>query len=55
MAKDKKKAPKSHSAESLKLKNKDYLEQLRSLHVELVKLQEWVKAKGIKICIVFVK
>ena len=54
MAKDKKKTPvKSNSAEPLKLKNKDYLEQLRLLHVELVKLQEWVKEKGIKICIVF--
>ena len=36
-----------------KLKNKDYLEHLRHLHVELVKLQEWVKAKGIKVCIIF--
>ena len=54
MAKDKKKPPvKSNSAEPLKLKNKDYLEQLRRLHVEMVKLQEWVKQKGIKICIVF--
>ncbi|CAI8802913.1 ADP-polyphosphate phosphotransferase 3 [Pseudomonas sp. IT-P253] len=53
MAKDKKKAPKRNSAENLKLKNKDYLEQLRVLHVELVKLQEWVKAKGIKVCVVF--
>ncbi|MCE6980857.1 polyphosphate kinase 2 [Pseudomonas frederiksbergensis] len=54
MAKDKKKTPvKSNAAEPLKLTNKDYLEQLRLLHVEMVKLQEWVKAKGIKICIVF--
>src|SRR5688572_18962504 len=54
MAKDKKKpAVKSNAAEPLKLTNKDYLEQLRRLHVEMVKLQEWVKAKGIKICIVF--
>lgn len=53
MAKDKKKAPKSKAAEAAKLKSKDYLEQLRGLHVELVKLQEWVKAKGVKICIVF--
>ncbi len=36
-----------------KLKSKDYLKELRKLHVELVKLQEWVKAKGAKICIVF--
>src|SRR5688572_13507914 len=53
MAKDKNKAPKSKPAESSKLKNKVYLEQLRDLHVELVKLQEWVKAKGAKICIIF--
>jgi polyphosphate kinase 2 len=53
MAKDKKKAPKSKPDESPKLKNKVYLEQLRDLHVELVKLQEWVKAKGAKICIIF--
>ncbi|UVM51368.1 polyphosphate kinase 2 [Pseudomonas sp. B21-015] len=54
MAKDKKKTPvNSNSDERLKLTNKAYLEQLRRLHVELVKLQEWVKEKGIKICIVF--
>lgn len=53
MAKARKKAARHDSANSPKLKNKDYLDQLRGLHVELVKLQEWVKAKGIKICIVF--
>ena len=53
MAKGNRKAPKLQTAESPKLKNKDYLDQLRLLHVELVKLQEWVKAKGIKVCIVF--
>ena len=36
-----------------KLKNKDYLHELRRLHVELVKLQEWVKATGAKVCILF--
>src|SRR5262249_21121039 len=36
-----------------KLKNKDYLRELRRLHVELVKLQEWVKSTGAKICILF--
>ncbi len=36
-----------------KLTTKKYDKQLAKLHVELVKLQEWVKAKGIKICIVF--
>ncbi|MGF6328673.1 polyphosphate kinase 2 [Pseudomonas sp. BS3782 TE3695] len=54
MAKDKKKTPaKRNSAAPSKLTNKAYLEQLRQLHVEMVKLQEWVKQKGIKICIVF--
>jgi polyphosphate kinase 2 len=36
-----------------KLTAKKYDKQLAKLHVELVKLQEWVKEKGIKICIVF--
>jgi polyphosphate kinase len=36
-----------------KLKRKKYNKVLRKLHVELVKLQEWVKHKGLKICIVF--
>ncbi|HMJ49761.1 MAG TPA: polyphosphate kinase 2, partial [Burkholderiales bacterium] len=36
-----------------KLKNKQYLKELAKLHVELVKLQEWVKQKGLKVCIVF--
>jgi polyphosphate kinase 2 len=53
MAKDKKNAQKKPSAQSPKLKNQDYLDQLRRLHVELVKLQEWVVKEGIKVCIVF--
>src|SRR5262245_50258209 len=36
-----------------KLSGKKYEKQLAKLHVELVKLQEWVKAKGLKVCIVF--
>jgi polyphosphate kinase 2 len=35
------------------MKRKEYLRRLRKLHVELVKLQEWVKNSGAKICIVF--
>src|SRR6187401_3434998 len=35
------------------LSNKDYARELKKLHVELVKLQEWVKHKGLKICVVF--
>jgi len=36
-----------------KLKAKNYDKELARLHVELVKLQEWVKHKGLKVCIVF--
>jgi polyphosphate kinase 2 len=39
--------------ETGKLKRKDYDRALEKLHVELVKLQEWVKHKGLKVCIVF--
>ena len=53
MAKDKKRAQQQQMAESSKMNNKDYLKALRRLHVETVKLQEWVKHKGIKVCIVF--
>jgi polyphosphate kinase len=35
------------------LKRKDYERQLAKLHVELVKLQEWIKQAGKKVCIVF--
>ena len=38
---------------SEKLKTKDYERELAKLHVELVKLQEWVKHEGLKVCIVF--
>ncbi len=36
-----------------KLKRKAYERELAKLHVELVKLQEWVKYKGLKVCVVF--
>lgn len=35
------------------LGRKEYEKHLRELHVELVKLQEWVKQQGLKVCIVF--
>jgi len=41
------------AAPTEKLKGKAYAKQLSKLHVELVRLQEWVKHKGLKICIVF--
>ncbi|MDQ5911342.1 MAG: polyphosphate kinase [Pseudomonadota bacterium] len=36
-----------------KLKTKDYEQELTKLHIELVKLQEWVRHQGLKVCIVF--
>jgi polyphosphate kinase len=36
-----------------KLKAKDYERELAKLHVELVKVQQWVVHEGLKICIVF--
>jgi polyphosphate kinase 2 len=56
--KEKKKAEKpvpeaAEPATDEKLGNKEYLKELKRLHVELVKLQKWVVAKGLKVCIVF--
>lgn len=36
-----------------KIKGKEYMKLLRDLEVELVKLQEWVKAKKLKVVVVF--
>ncbi len=36
-----------------KMKRKEYEQHMRVLHGELVAMQEWVKAAGAKICIVF--
>jgi polyphosphate kinase 2 len=35
------------------LSTKAYERELKKLHVELVKLQQWVVAKGLKVCILF--
>ncbi len=64
MAKDEKKSKKparrrsaapeaAAGAAPKKIKEKDYQVELRRLHGELVALQEWVKATGAKVCIVF--
>ena len=53
MAKHKRAAKTEKSKPGGKLRQKKYDKQLRRLHVELVKLQEWVKHKGLKVCIVF--
>jgi len=36
-----------------KLGNKEYARELKKLHVELVKLQEWVKHAGLRVVVVF--
>jgi polyphosphate kinase len=36
-----------------KIKEKDYLAELAKLHIELVKLQEWIRAKGLRVVVVF--
>jgi len=36
-----------------KLKRKEYERELARLHVEFVKLQQWVVHKGLKVCILF--
>ncbi|MDM0073718.1 polyphosphate kinase 2 [Variovorax sp. J2P1-59] len=47
--------PKAKDADPSKgrLKQSQYDKELERLHVELVKLQQWVVHKGLKICIVF--
>jgi polyphosphate kinase len=35
------------------MKEKDYLRELRTLHGELVAMQEWVKSTGAKVCVLF--
>jgi len=39
------------SAEALS--GKGYDKAMKKLHVELVKLQQWVQAKGLKVCVIF--
>ena len=38
---------------TVKFKRKDYDKNLAKLHVELVKLQEWVRYEGRKVCVIF--
>jgi polyphosphate kinase 2 len=56
MAKDAKRKAKADEAKAEgggKLDRKTYEKELERLHVELVKLQKWVVAKGLKVCVVF--
>lgn len=47
------KKTKGESAKTEKLGRKEYEKELARLHVELVKLQQWVVHKGLKVCVVF--
>ncbi|MGT2471835.1 polyphosphate kinase 2 [Paraburkholderia terrae] len=53
--KNSKRVERAHDAEKGLgcLKNTQYEKELRSLHIELVKLQEWVVQTGAKVCVVF--
>ena len=45
--------PEAEAGPPPKLRRKEYERQMRVLHGELVAMQEWVKATGAKICVVF--
>jgi len=49
----KKDGKKAAEATNEKLGAREYERELEKLHVELVKLQEWVVAKGLRVCVVF--
>jgi len=51
--KDKVKAGQAVVESKPRMKNKEYEKELRKLHVELVKLQQWVVHEGLKVCVVF--
>jgi polyphosphate kinase 2 len=51
MTKTAKKTPAAAQPEPLG--NKEYERELKKLHIELVKLQEWVIHAGLKVCVVF--
>jgi polyphosphate kinase 2 len=52
-ARGKKPAEKKAEPDAAGPKRKEYEAELFKLHVELVKLQQWVQATGAKICVVF--
>jgi len=48
------KKPKTSSTDAKpKMSNKEYEKELRKLQVELCKLQDWVKHKGLRIILIF--
>ncbi|MET0657614.1 MAG: polyphosphate kinase 2 [Steroidobacteraceae bacterium] len=51
--KDKRKAKRAVAGAKEPMKRKEYEEELEKLHIELVKLQQWVVHKGLKVCVAF--
>jgi polyphosphate kinase len=45
--------PEAPPIKTKKVSKKDYEDELAKLHVQLVKLQEWVKHRGLKIVVIF--
>src|SRR5881227_885087 len=43
----------SINGDKAKMSDKEYLKELRKLQVELCKLQEWVKHKGLRVIVLF--
>lgn len=41
------------AGKSKKISKKDYKKELKKLQIELVKLQEWIKRKGLRVVVVF--
>ena len=46
-------SPEAAADPPARLKRKAYEGEMRRLHGELVAMQEWVKASGAKLCVVF--
>lgn len=54
MSKEKKNAEPQDAAEvKSRMSTKDYEKRLAGLHVELVKLQEWIRHEGLKVVVIF--
>ncbi|HKQ84721.1 MAG TPA: polyphosphate kinase 2 [Steroidobacteraceae bacterium] len=51
--KGKRKAKSAETSAQEPMKRKEYEEELRKLHIELVKLQRWVVHSGLKVCVLF--
>ncbi len=51
--KQKKEKPEKQTLPQKEMSNKDYYCELEKLQIELVKLQEWVKANGLKVVVLF--